>query len=105
VPEIHCLHYGDSKNPIAEIVPDSNWSGMWRIAWPDGRLSDMVNLTRARDAAQVIAERGPPKRNKASPSVGNKIRRTGSSEPAGARSLRIRTTSNPSVFLGPKGPQ
>jgi hypothetical protein len=64
MPEIHCLHYGSSKNQLAKIVPDSNWSGMWRIAWPDGRLSDMVNLTRARDAAIAIAERGPPARDR-----------------------------------------
>src|SRR5262245_30288512 len=33
------------------IVPDPNWKGMYRIKLPDG-LSDMLNLTRARDAAR-----------------------------------------------------
>ena len=28
---------------------------MWRIRYPDGWLSDMVNLTRAKDAAGLIA--------------------------------------------------
>jgi len=64
MPEVHRLHYGSSKRPLAEIVPDTHWPNMWRIAWPDGRLSDMTNLSRARDAAQVIAERGPPARDR-----------------------------------------
>jgi hypothetical protein len=36
---------------------------MYRIHWPDGRVSDLGNLTRAKDAAIVIAQRGPPPRN------------------------------------------
>jgi len=32
------------------IVPDSKWPGMYRIRLPGGGLSDMLNLTRARDA-------------------------------------------------------
>jgi len=32
------------------IVPDSKWPGMYRIKRPGGSLSDMANLTRARDA-------------------------------------------------------
>jgi hypothetical protein len=32
------------------IVPDTKWAGMYRIRRPDGSLSDMVNLTRAKDA-------------------------------------------------------
>jgi len=31
------------------IVPDPLWPSMWRIKFADGRLSDMVNLTRAKD--------------------------------------------------------
>jgi len=30
------------------IVPDAHWAGMYRIRKPDGSLTDMVNLTRAR---------------------------------------------------------
>ena len=59
---VHRLHYG--KTPLADVVPDNHWPNMWRIAWPDGCLSDMANLSRARDAAQAIAERGPPARNR-----------------------------------------
>ena len=30
-----------------EIVRDAKWPGMYRIRWRDGRVSDMVNYTRA----------------------------------------------------------
>jgi len=33
-----------------EIVADAKWPGMYRISWRDGRLSGMVNYTRAADA-------------------------------------------------------
>ena len=58
------LHYGSAKHPVAEVVPDKAYPGMWRIRHPDGSLSDMANLTRAKDAAMAIAERGPPARNR-----------------------------------------
>jgi hypothetical protein len=32
------------------IVPDAQWPGMYRLPLPQGSLSDMVNLTRAKDA-------------------------------------------------------
>jgi hypothetical protein len=38
------------------IVPDPKWPGMYRIKRPDGSLSDMVNLTRARDALRSFDE-------------------------------------------------
>ena len=60
----YALHYGSTQRPLATVVPDLLWPGMWRIASPDGRLSDMANLTRAKDAAEAIAERGPPARNR-----------------------------------------
>ena len=31
---------------------------MWRIAWPDGRITDMVNLSRAKDAAEALCATG-----------------------------------------------
>jgi hypothetical protein len=40
---------------IAGITPDQTYAGMWRVVRPDGRLSDMVNKTRAKDAATAIA--------------------------------------------------
>jgi hypothetical protein len=37
------------------VIPDSEWPSMYRIRRPDGSLTDMANLTRARDAAQCFA--------------------------------------------------
>jgi hypothetical protein len=39
-----------------KVVADAKWSGMWRVQWPDGTLSDMVNLTRAKDATAAHLE-------------------------------------------------
>jgi hypothetical protein len=40
-----------------EVVPDEKYPGvMYRVRRPDGTLTDMVNLTRARDAARCFAE-------------------------------------------------
>jgi hypothetical protein len=53
---------------IATVKPiiDSFSPGviLYVIAWPDGRVSDLANLTRVKDAAAGIAERGPPSRNR-----------------------------------------
>jgi hypothetical protein len=39
------------------IVPDVKWPGMYRLRCPDGTLTDMINITRARDAlAELTAE-------------------------------------------------
>ena len=38
------------------VVPDPEFPAMYRIRRPDGSLTDMVNLTRARDAARHLAE-------------------------------------------------
>jgi hypothetical protein len=40
---------------IASIEPDPDWPGLWRVGLPDGSLSDMVNRTRAKDAARSLA--------------------------------------------------
>jgi hypothetical protein len=45
---------GDDQSPVAEVVPDDKWPGMFRVRRPDGSLTDMVNHTRARDAAKSI---------------------------------------------------
>jgi hypothetical protein len=47
------------KKPALDqrIVPDGKWSGMYRIRRPDGSLSDMVNLTWAKDALRSLDER------------------------------------------------
>ena len=43
-----------SKNTGAKIITDSQWPGMFRVEYPPGTVSDMTNLTRARDAAISI---------------------------------------------------
>jgi hypothetical protein len=43
-----------SGTELARVVPDEKYPGMWRVR-SDGRLSDMVNLTRAKDAAATMA--------------------------------------------------
>jgi hypothetical protein len=48
------LHLANSKKPILSVEPDATCSGMWRIRHR-GHLSDMTNLTRARDAAATWA--------------------------------------------------
>jgi len=58
---VHSLYYGNSKKALAQVKPDERYSTMWRIHWPDGEVSDMVNLTRARDAARVLSRSKHPR--------------------------------------------
>jgi hypothetical protein len=39
---------------IVSIVADSVWPNMYRLRFPDGRLTDMVNLVRAKDALAAM---------------------------------------------------
>ena len=39
-----------------KLMPDATRPGMWRVRWPDGRFSDMTNLTRAKDAVACFME-------------------------------------------------
>ena len=68
------LKGGRRGSPAIEIVPDDSYPGMWRVRKQDGSLSDMVNPTRARDAARSIllgilngqeTASGPPMRSAA----------------------------------------
>ena len=43
-----------AKSPILWVVEDGTYARMWRIRHPGGRLSDMVNLARAKDAALSV---------------------------------------------------
>jgi hypothetical protein len=63
--QVQSLHYGDAREPVAQIIPADakRPTTLWRIRWPDGRLSDPVNRARAKDAAVALAVRGPPHRN------------------------------------------
>jgi hypothetical protein len=44
------------KQRQPKVVPDAVHRGMWRVRWPDGRLSDITNLTRAKDAVACFIE-------------------------------------------------
>ena len=39
-----------------KAIPDSVHAGMWRVRWPDGRVSDLANLTRINDAIACFME-------------------------------------------------
>ena len=60
----YALHYGQAPTPLVLVVADDRWPGMWRMVWPDGRVSDMGNLVRIKDAAAEICDRGPPRRDR-----------------------------------------
>jgi len=54
-----------------KLMPDAAHPGMWRVRWPDGRLSDMTNLTRAKDAVACFMETEERRqRGRQSPSEG-----------------------------------
>ena len=40
---------------LATVEPDKTWPGMWRVRLPEGHLTDLVNLSRAKDAAASLA--------------------------------------------------
>jgi hypothetical protein len=44
------LHAYGQMRAILHVVPDAKYPGMWRIRYLDGRLSDMANLSPAKDA-------------------------------------------------------
>src|SRR5262245_35260034 len=49
------LVYG--RRTLLRIERDGVYPEMWRVRLPDGSLTDMVNRTRAKDAAVSIAHR------------------------------------------------
>jgi hypothetical protein len=63
LPTIYALHYGTRSTPFALVKPDEKWGerGMYRVHWPNGSVSDMVNLSRAKDAARLIAPTALPR--------------------------------------------
>jgi len=60
IPRVRFLTGPGRDNPAAEapvaIVPDTAFPGMYRLKRTDGTLSDMVNLTRAKDALRALTE-------------------------------------------------
>jgi hypothetical protein len=72
-----------------KVVPDAARPGMWCVRWPDGRLSDMTNLTRAKDAVACFMETEERRqRGRHSPSEGRLCVETG--EMPARHSLRER---------------
>jgi hypothetical protein len=45
------------RRRFGRVVPDSKYPGMWRSVKADGQLSDMSNLSWAKNAVLVAAER------------------------------------------------
>jgi hypothetical protein len=45
------LHLGRRKVPVLTLVADETYPHLYRIRYPNGRLSAPGNLTRAKDAA------------------------------------------------------
>jgi hypothetical protein len=54
-PDGWALHNTDHLDAILDVVRDGTYPRMWRVRLSDGRLSDMANLTWARDGAIEIA--------------------------------------------------
>jgi hypothetical protein len=42
---------------MGRVIPDSKYPGMWRSTLSGGRLSDMANISWAKNAVLVAAER------------------------------------------------
>jgi hypothetical protein len=57
-PMAYAFLAGPATNPrrvVASVASDSKYPQMWRVRLPNGHLTDMVNLTRAKDAARSLA--------------------------------------------------
>jgi len=44
-----------SDRLLATVEPDAQWAGLFRVRFPNGHATDIVNLTRAKDAAVILA--------------------------------------------------
>ncbi len=77
------LHAIGHRSAIVHVVPDGVWPGMWRICYRDGRLSDMANLSWARDGAVAVAMRLVDPRRQAEQRVSRdpSMRQTGVAAP------------------------
>jgi hypothetical protein len=47
----HAIYLRDRGQPLATVEPDVQHAGMWRIRMPDGWVSDLANLSRAKEGA------------------------------------------------------
>jgi hypothetical protein len=74
------LFHGSDQNPLAIIEPDAKYFRLYRIRYPDGHLSNMVNLTRAKDAACSFALRSLNSPPQETPSQGSQARKKAQAE-------------------------
>ena len=65
-----------ARRKLISVVRDEKYSNMWRVLFPDGRGSDMVNRARTKDAAVGHARRmvDPPQNRSDSASEGCPVR-------------------------------
>jgi hypothetical protein len=45
--------YDGAHSTGLTVRPDPDWPAMWRVHYPNGTVSDMVNISRATDAGAV----------------------------------------------------
>ncbi len=74
------LFHGSDQNPLAIIEPDAKYFRLYRIRYPDGHLSDMVNLTRAKDTACSFALRSLNSPPQETPSLASQARKKAEAE-------------------------
>ena len=48
--------FAKSARGLCRVLRDTKYPEMWRVERPNGTLTDMVNLARAKDAAWGMAE-------------------------------------------------
>ena len=48
------MRVGQGRAPAITLVPDPHYPDLWRVQLPDGTTTDLLNKTRARDAAKLI---------------------------------------------------
>jgi hypothetical protein len=75
------LHCVGKQDALLHVVPDGVYPKMWRVRSLDGRLSDMANISWARDAAKAIACRRLNVRGDISPRIASPMRDSGEGLP------------------------
>jgi hypothetical protein len=87
-----------NRDPLVTVEPDSKHTGMYRIRFPDGGLSDMVSLTRAKDAALAFALRSLNSKAQEKPPKALHVRQRRAAAPITRQSTK-RTHEPPTGFL------
>jgi hypothetical protein len=85
---------------MARAEPDERHLSMWRVRGPDGKLSDLLNLPRAKDAAAALAMLVLNGRG-ARPQAPSEAKPEGGTHPAGVEEKRISGRRRGSVRPAP----